>query len=59
MGLRQRLAEVMEPQTGSKDTNPSRVIPLQIERSCMPDRDAMLAALRVVLRLPKVPVTLG
>lgn len=28
---------------------------LPIERTWLPDREAMLAALRVVLRLPRVP----
>jgi hypothetical protein len=32
--------------------------PLEIERLYAPDRDAMLAALRVVLDLPRVPITL-
>ncbi len=28
--------------------------PLELERTCTPDREAMLAALRVVLGLPRV-----
>jgi hypothetical protein len=32
---------------------------LQVERSYSPDRGAMAAALRLVLGLPKVPVTLA
>ena len=32
---------------------------LDIERACVPDREAMLAALRVVLGLPRVVRTHG
>lgn len=38
----------------SRPTSITRLArPLQIERSCAPDREAMLAALRVALGLPR------
>ena len=47
--MEEGLREILVPSKRALDNRP------KIERSCVPDEGAMLAALRVVLGLPKQP----